>query len=630
MNKKIKNFFIPFVLMLFLDLGNYFLIDAVNFGGELNPHLGILFIAGLFFGPYGALGAVLGNFICDIVRGYSVMVASASLIISFLISYLVFKVWYTKSPEKHVVTKPRLKNTYNLLYLISLIIASGLLYSILTANVIEMCYPAGIGLNYLVELRYFANFVNFALLCSIICILICKYYDFSYTPEISEKTYNAKWYRILYYLIAIVALINIILDSFIKTYSITLIVTVTLTILIYLYTRKPIKEVNKIKYLSIPEKMMLYFLTLTLIVLIIDMLMLFSQTPEMMYDLFYSITLDQPYLYMSLILDGILVLFFIPALVLVTYVEGKIIKPIKAFSTIESYIRKDEKIESEGILDIYSDYLGQDDEIGILSRSYTNLIKNNNEYIENMERLEGERQRIKAELNIAHNIQKATLPKKSIDNRHITVDGFCKPAKEVGGDFYDFYELDDENTMIIIGDASGKGVPAAIFTIITQNSIKLLVKNDLNPAKVLCDMNNQICENNPEMMFITLFLAIYNNKTHMLTYANAGHNPPIIKDKDKYRLLNVDSEIVLGVMEDYEYENHEILLEKELILYTDGITDSQNKSHELYGEDRLINCLNNTKPEENMMNTLLNDIDEFSEKEEQFDDMTLLILKVKQ
>ena len=127
------------------------------------------------------------------------------------------------------------------------------------------------------------------------------------------------------------------------------------------------------------------------------------------------------------------------------------------------------------MLDIYSDYLDNDDEMGILSRSYTNLINNNNNYIENVKSLESEKERINTELNIAHKIQESTLPKKSINNDALTVEGFCKPAKEVGGDFYDFYELDEENTVIIIGDASGKGVPAAIFTIIIQNSIKLLM-----------------------------------------------------------------------------------------------------------------------------------------------------------
>ena len=183
--------------------------------------------------------------------------------------------------------------------------------------------------------------------------------------------------------------------------------------------------------------------------------------------------------------------------------------------------------------------------------------------------------------------------------------------------------------MIMIGDASGKGVPAVIFTIITQNYIKLLIKNELDPAKVLFNINNQICENNPEMMFITLFLAIYNKKTHKLTYANAGHNPPIIKNKTGYELLDIDSEIVMGVMDGYEYTNHEVVVDDEFIIYTDGITDAQNSKNELYGEERLLNCIN-SNINEDVIDALVRDIDEFSKNEEQFDDMTILALKIKQ
>ena len=129
-------------------------------------------------------------------------------------------------------------------------------------------------------------------------------------------------------------------------------------------------------------------------------------------------------------------------------------------------------------------------------------------------------------------------------------------------------------------------------------------------------------------MFITLFLAIYNNKTQKLLYANAGHNPPIIKDNDRYKTLDVESEIVLGVLDEYEYENYEITLDDELLLYTDGITDAQNPNHELYGEKRLLDVLNSHKSDD-IIKDILTDITGFCKDEEQFDDMTLLTLKVK-
>lgn len=402
---------------------------------------------------------------------------------------------------------------------------------------------------------------------------------------------------------------------------------VVLLILLCVYNRKPIIKITKINYTSIPEKIMISFIILSFIIVIVDRLIILTPLPDMVYDLIFGISENQIDLLLLQLLDLSIFAFAIPSMLLLGYIERKLIKPVMSFSKIDGFIHENEKIESEGLLKIYSDYLDNDDEVGILSRSYTNLIKNNNNYIENVKSLESEKERINTELNIAHKIQEAMLPKKSINNDSLILEGFCKPAREVGGDFYDFYELDDENTMIMIGDASGKGVPAAIFTTIIQNLIKLFMKNELDPAKVLCDVNNQICENNPEMMFITLFLGIYNKKTHKLTYANAGHNPPLINE-DKYKLLDVASEIVLGVLEDYEFKNHEIELRQELILYTDGITDAQNKEHELYGEERLINFLNYHEYDE-IMDGLIKEVNEFTNGEEQFEDMTLLLIHIK-
>jgi len=171
-------------------------------------------------------------------------------------------------------------------------------------------------------------------------------------------------------------------------------------------------------------------------------------------------------------------------------------------------------------------------------------------------------------------------------------------------------------------------VPASIFTLLTQVSIKLLIDNNHNPSEVFSYLNNFMYEKNSEMMFITLFLGVFNKKTHMLTYVNAGHNPPSIKKNGSYQFMELDSEIVLGIMEDYEYSSYTVKVDEELLLYTDGITDAQNKNKELYGEERLISILNGN--DDNVLKNIIEDIEEYTIDEEQFDDMTLLILKVKQ
>ena len=227
-------------------------------------------------------------------------------------------------------------------------------------------------------------------------------------------------------------------------------------------------------------------------------------------------------------MDIFFIIFFIPSILVLRYIENNVINPIVSFSEIEKFIKKGDRIESDGLINVYSEYINENDEIGMLARSYTSLINYTNEYVENIHEIEGEKQRIKAELNIAEKIQKSNLPTERIKNENYCVFGFSQPAKEVGGDFYDYYELDEDNVAVVIGDASGKGIPAAILSTITQSIIKQLLKTERDPSKVLYVLNNQLCEHNSESMFITLWLGIYNTKTKILTFSNAGHNSPLI------------------------------------------------------------------------------------------------------
>ena len=218
------------------------------------------------------------------------------------------------------------------------------------------------------------------------------------------------------------------------------------------------------------------------------------------------------------------------------------------------------------------------------------------------------------------------MPTNSIENEDYTVYGFSKPAKEVGGDFYDHYPIDEDNVALIIGDASGKGVPAALLSTISQTIIRQLLKSETDPSKVLYMLNNQLCENNTECMFVTLWLGIYNNKTKNITFSNAGHNSPLIMENGQFRALKVDSGIVLGIMNDYEFITEKINISKGIIVYTDGITDAKNSNDEFYGENRVIDFLNNHTFENKVITKLLQDIDKFTGTEKQFDDMTLLLL----
>lgn len=242
--------------------------------------------------------------------------------------------------------------------------------------------------------------------------------------------------------------------------------------------------------------------------------------------------------------------------------------------------------------------------------------------------------RIESELNLAKSIQAHMLPMifpPFPEREEFDIYALMEPAKEVGGDFYDFFMLDDNNIAIVIADVSGKGIPAALFMAIAKTLIKNEAGMGLEPAEIFTTVNHMLCEGNDNDMFVTAWLGILNIENGKLTYVNAGHNPPLLKSKgDKFEFLKSRPGFVLAGMDGLKYRQYETELEPgdKLLLYTDGVTEAENEKKELYGNERLINYLN-SHIEENIKDTLVDlrkDISEFAGDEEQFDDITMLML----
>jgi len=208
------------------------------------------------------------------------------------------------------------------------------------------------------------------------------------------------------------------------------------------------------------------------------------------------------------------------------------------------------------------------------------------------------------------------------------------PAKEVGGDFYDFFLVDDDHLCIIVADVSGKGVPAALFMMASMIILSNNAKMGKTPAQILTDTNDSICSNNREDMFVTVWLGILEISTGKLTASNAGHDFPAIKSPEGLFEYRKDPHgFVIGGMEGMVYTEYEIMLEpgSKLFLYTDGVTEATNVNHELYGMDRLGAVLNKVKtctPHE-ILPAVKADIDEFVGEAPQFDDITMLCLEYK-
>ena len=626
MKSKLKKIFVPFAIIIIFDIA----ITSTPMWklGLYSPHIGLLFVLGLLFGPYGALGAVSGKILINLADGYEPMQILPSAIFSFGISYLAYKLWYSGF-RNHKVTKPQLDNIYHLVLFLLSIIVCGVIFAVVHGDLSYILFQSEME-EYSAR-QFFLNFINIAFIVGIVSIWISKRIDFIDTPKTSEKHVNKRLYRILFYLLIIVTLISFITLMFDVDKNIRIGELALIGILLFGYLTKPFGyKIEESDENTIIEGIIQKFLIITLIIAVMGLIFSALSNNFIITNKIYFNEYSMAFYLMEgvIITDVIIILFFIPGIIILYYIENKVIKPISSFSEIENFIKENEKIESKGLVNIYSKYVNEKNEIGTLAKSYTELINHNNNYIENIQKIEGEKERIKAELDIATKIQKSNLPTEAIIDENYIIDGFSRPAKEVGGDFFDYYNLDDDNLAIVIGDASGKGIPAALLTMITQVKIKEIIKNNKDPSKALFSLNNQLCENNAETMFVTLWFGIYNKTTKKLTFSNAGHNPPLIKENGKFEYLNIDSGIVLGILEDFEYKTEEITLTEELILYTDGITDANNYDDEMYGEDRLLNFFNKFNSQDSPIVPLLKEIDNFTGKQEQFDDMTLVYLKL--
>jgi sigma-B regulation protein RsbU (phosphoserine phosphatase) len=255
------------------------------------------------------------------------------------------------------------------------------------------------------------------------------------------------------------------------------------------------------------------------------------------------------------------------------------------------------------------------------------------ESLENLRRTTSAKDRMESELNIGQEIQMSLLPLQFPpypDRHEFSIFAKLVPAREVGGDFYDFFLIDRDHLCICIGDVSGKGVPSALFAAVTKTLIKSLAKSGLSPAEVLTQSNGELAENNESNMFVTVFLSVLDVSTGALTYSNAGHNPPYLYSRSgNIERLAQRHGPVVGAMEGCAYDQSIVSLAPGdlLLTYTDGVTEATSRSYELFKESRLVQLLQTGTI--NSVNTAVDvclaAVREFESGAEQADDITLLV-----
>ncbi|MBR1424759.1 SpoIIE family protein phosphatase [bacterium] len=322
--------------------------------------------------------------------------------------------------------------------------------------------------------------------------------------------------------------------------------------------------------------------------------------------------------YFLLILTMLGIALLIPALLYYS-LNRYIINPIDKLTKIAHKIGKGEDIQIK---------IEKPEEFAHLASTFDKMTKD-------IKLITNERAKITSELSVAKSIQSSSLPNvfPPFPNKNeFDIYASMEPAKEVGGDFYDFFFIDKTKFMFLIADVSGKGIPAALFMMTVKTLINNIAQLNYSPKQLIEIINNKICQTNKQGFFVTVLLGITDINTGETSIINCGHNLPLIKRKDgNFEYLQLESNIALGVFEDSKFEVYETVMNVGDIIftYTDGVTEAINKNDEVYGETRLYDCLNSIDTPEpiEIVQRVKTSINEYSDSNLQSDDITMLVFK---
>ncbi len=330
---------------------------------------------------------------------------------------------------------------------------------------------------------------------------------------------------------------------------------------------------------------------------------------------------------------GILILFMIAAAIGFYFGARKtIVNPIKKLEKLADGYVHDQM--AKGVVldpDIHTG-----DEIEALANAFTSMSAQMRVYIQDLEKAIKEEESVRAELDVSRRVQEAMLPRTFPafpDLPQVDLYASMHAAKEVGGDFYDYFRIDEDRIGFCIADVSGKGIAAAMFMAYSKTLMRIEAQNVDDPGTVFTTVNKLLCENNEAEMFVTSFLAVLNLRTRQLTYVNAGHCPPLLRHAGgEYTYMKLRPGFVLAGIDTIQYRAYQIELQPgdELMLYTDGVTEAMNSSQELFGEERLKEVLNRDPggTSEEQIGKITEALKEFSGTAPQFDDVTMLSFRL--
>ena len=330
------------------------------------------------------------------------------------------------------------------------------------------------------------------------------------------------------------------------------------------------------------------------------------------------------------ILIWVVEILLVSMAVFVFFTRKRIIVPLEkirdASLNIVDNLEKSEDIE----LDIHTK-----DEIEVVARSIEEMNRRIQTYFHENRQITAERERVKTELDLASKIQSDMLPNlfpPFPDRPEIDIFASMVPAREVGGDFYDFFFVDHKHLVLLIADVSGKGVPAAMFMMMCKSMLQTRTITDQSPARIFEDVNSLVYANNTERMFVTVWLGILDVMTGRLVASNAGHEYPFVKEPDgDFEVIKDKHGFVIGGKKKMKYTDYELTLKpgSKLFIYTDGVPEATNGSNEMFGMERTLDALNRAKDGQprDILKEVDRSVNDFVGDAEQFDDLTMLCLE---
>ena len=313
----------------------------------------------------------------------------------------------------------------------------------------------------------------------------------------------------------------------------------------------------------------------------------------------------------------------------------KIAGPIRALANGAGQLVEEKSRSESAQTDIFKNIeVRSRDEVGMLYHSLSQMEQDFNIYTRDLISMTAENERIRTEMDLASSIQESQLPNvfpPFPDRREFDIYASMKPAKSVGGDFYDFFMVDPGHIALVMADVSGKGTPAALFMMISKMLIKSFAERGMSPAAVLENVNRQLMENNSAQMFVTVWLAVLDLSTGDGAAANAGHEFPIVRRRGgSYELVKRQHDIPVAVLGSFAFEEYTFHLDPgdSLFVYTDGVTEARQYDGEFFGLDRLLAALNRETgaAPEMLIKNVMGELQTFIGDEEQFDDITMLSL----